>query len=91
MHSKQAIFEQLTALLEELFEIDPAVVGLQSSLYDELDIDSIDAIDLVVKLNEMTGRKLQPAEFRNLRTVGDVVDAVYQLLDGAAPAAMDPA
>ncbi|MDH4052374.1 MAG: acyl carrier protein [Rubrivivax sp.] len=91
MQSKQDILAQLINLLEELFEIDPATISLESSLYDELDIDSIDAVDMAVRLNEITGRKLQPSEFKELRTVGDVVDAVYRLLQTATVTAQQPA
>jgi len=53
-------------------------------LFDDLDLDSIDAVDLVVKLQEYTGRKIAPAEFKSVRTIGDVVEKVYaQLSQGA--------
>jgi acyl carrier protein len=80
MHSKESIYEQLTLILEELFDIDPETVTRQSRLYEELDIDSIDAVDMAVKLNELTGKKIEPADFRDIRTVNDVVDVVYALM-----------
>jgi acyl carrier protein len=49
-------------------------------LAEDLDLDSIDAVDLVVKLQEMTGRKLKVDEFRSVRTVGDVIDRVHAVL-----------
>lgn len=79
MHSKDAIYQTLVESLEELFEIDPATVTESSQLYDDLDIDSIDAVDLVVKLKDFTGRKINAADFKQVRTVGDVVDAIYNL------------
>ena len=54
---------------------------MQSRLYEDLDLDSIDAVDLVVKLQQFTSRKFKPEEFRNVRTVGDIVDCVCSLLD----------
>ncbi len=80
MYTKESIFEQLQAILAELFEIEPGEVSLQSHLYEDLDIDSIDAVDMAVKLNELTGRKIQPSDFKDIRTVQDVVDAVYTLV-----------
>lgn len=80
MHTKESIYEQLKTILAELFEIEPADVTMQSHLYQDLDIDSIDAVDMAVKLNELTGRKIQPSDFKDIRTVEDVVEAVYALV-----------
>lgn len=68
----------------ELFEAEPNKIKPESKLYEDLDIDSIDAVDLIVKLKEITGKKLQPSDFKEVRTVQDVVDAVYRLLNEAA-------
>ncbi len=80
MQSTDDIHEHLKRVLAELFEIDPAKVSLEARLYDDLDIDSIDAIDLMLKLKETTGRKIQPEEFRHVRTVADIVEAVRTML-----------
>ena len=58
MNSKAEILEQLREIFEELFEIEPEKVQLQANLYTDLDIDSIDAVDLVVRLKEITGKKI---------------------------------
>lgn len=79
MDSKDAIFQQLQVILHELFEIDPADISGASNLYDDLDIDSIDAVDMAAKLHELTGRKLEPEDFRAMQTVDDVVEKVYAL------------
>lgn len=87
MLSREDILETLTRFLEELFEVPPDRVRLEAKLYEELELDSIDAVDLVVKLQELTGRRIRPEEFKNARTVGDVVDCVHNLLladEGAA-------
>lgn len=81
MTDKQEILGHLKKVLEELFEIDPADVNEDASLYEDLDIDSIDAVDLIVHLKDYTGRKIQPAEFKDARTVGDVVNAVQNLMN----------
>lgn len=80
MNSKAEILEQLRSIFEELFEIEPEKVQLQANLYTDLDIDSIDAVDLVVRLKEITGKKIEPDEFKNVRTVDDVVEAVHGLV-----------
>jgi acyl carrier protein len=80
MQSRDEIYEKLTAYLEEMFEVPPEKVSLEARLKEELDLDSIDAVDLVVRLQELTSRKLSPEEFKSVRTVGDVVDRVHALL-----------
>ena len=52
----------------------------EAHLFEELDLDSIDAVDLAIKLLEMTGRRIKPEEFKSVRTVGDVIAAVESLL-----------
>jgi acyl carrier protein len=74
------IFAHVKSLLVELFEIEPAKIRLEAQLYQDLEIDSIDAVDLVLKLKEYTGKKLRPEEFKQVRTVADVVGAVQSLL-----------
>lgn len=65
-----------------MFEIEPARVRLDADLYGDLELDSIDAVDLAIKLQEMTGKRIRPDEFRSVRTVRDVVAAVDRLLAG---------
>jgi len=84
MQSKDAIFTHLQELMTELFEVPAEEVKPESLLYDDLDIDSIDAVDMIVKLKEITGKKLQPSDFKEVRSVQDVVDAVHKLLQEAA-------
>ena len=81
--TRDAIFEQIKALLVELFEVDEEAVTVEARLYQDLELDSIDAIDLVVHLQKLTGKKIQPEEFKAVRSVGDVVDAVERLLASA--------
>ena len=81
MYTKEKIYDFLKETLVSLFEVDPDDITPQASLYENLDIDSIDAVDLMVKLKEFTGRRIQPADFKQVRTVQDVVDAVFDLLN----------
>lgn len=77
--SKDELYAWVVDLLSEMFELDKEELSLQSNLYADLDIDSIDAVDLAVKLKQMTGKRLQPEVFKNIRTIGDVVDALADL------------
>jgi acyl carrier protein len=78
--SPDQIFEHVKSLLVELFEIDPAKIRLEANLYTDLEVDSIDAVDLILKLKDYTGKKVRPEDFKQVRTVGDVVGAVQSLL-----------
>jgi acyl carrier protein len=75
------IFERLSAILVETFDIEPGLIKPEARLYEDLDIDSIDAVDLIVKLKPLVGRRLQPEAFKAVRTLQDVVVAVKSLLD----------
>ena len=68
-------------LLADMFELDKAGLTADSNLYADLDIDSIDAVDLAVKLKQLTGKRLQPEVFKTIRTIGDVVDALASLAE----------
>ena len=78
--NKEAIFEKISNYLAEYFEVPREKITLEAKLYEELDLDSIDAVDLIVKLQELTQQKIAPDEFKTVRTVGDVVDKVYDLV-----------
>lgn len=78
--TKDDIFARIVTILHETFDIDAATVTPASRLYDDLEIDSIDAVDLIVQLKPLVGKRLQPDAFKSVRTVQDVVDALYSLL-----------
>jgi acyl carrier protein len=78
--NKDQVFEQVKDALVELFEIEAEDIQPEAHLYTDLDLDSIDAVDLVVHLQNVTGKKIKPAEFSTVPTVDDVVNAVTELL-----------
>lgn len=84
--TKDDILRRIAAIMEETFEIDPARVTPEAKLYDDLEIDSIDAVDLIVQLKPLVGRRLDPEAFKSVRTVADVVDALYGMLNNPTPA-----
>jgi acyl carrier protein len=87
MLSRNEVLEKLRVYLEDLFEIPGEKVTPEAKLFEELDLDSIDAVDLVVKLQELTGRRVRPEEFKTVRTVADVVDCVERILTADEAAA----
>jgi acyl carrier protein len=80
MLSRDEVESRLHGYLVDMFEIPQEKISLRARLYEDLDLDSIDAVDLVVKLQELTGRKLKVDEFKSVRTVGDVIDRVHAVL-----------
>lgn len=78
---KQEIYQEIRVLLVKLFELDEDDIKPESRLYEDLELDSIDAVDLIVHLQKSTGRKIKPEMFKSVRTVQDVVDAIGQLLE----------
>jgi acyl carrier protein len=80
MRNKEHIYTELKSILIDLFEINESTITLDASLYEDLDLDSIDAIDLIVKLQQMTEKKVNPEDFKNARHVRDVVDIIHKLI-----------
>ena len=78
--TKNELFERIVSILTDSFEIETARITPEARLYDDLDIDSIDAVDLIVQLKPLLGRSLQPDAFKSVRTVQDIVDVLYGLI-----------
>lgn len=77
--NQEEMYAWLVDILHEMFELDKARITLDANLYTDLDIDSIDAVDIAVKLKQLTGKRLQPEVFKSVRTVRDVVNALAGL------------
>jgi acyl carrier protein len=80
--SRSDVLAELSGYLRNTFEVPSEKIVLEARLFEDLDLDSIDAVDLVVKLQDYTGKKIQVAEFKSVRTVGDVVERIYAQLQG---------
>ncbi|SEK52394.1 acyl carrier protein [Atopomonas hussainii] len=79
MQSREDVFNTLREALIELFELSPESITGDANLYEDLEIDSIDAVDLIDHIKRQTGKKLAAEDFKSVRTVDDVVDAVFRL------------
>lgn len=77
--SKDQILQHIKQVLNELFEVEEHQLVGAARLYDDLDIDSIDTIDLLIELKKVLGKNIDPAAFKNARTIDDVVEAISQL------------
>ncbi len=77
---REVIFNELKALMVRMFELDPDDVTPDARLYQDLDLDSIDAVDMMVHLKKSTGRDIKPEVFKEVKTVGDIVTVLEGLL-----------
>jgi acyl carrier protein len=82
MHSYDDILDRIRDTLVKLFELDRAVITPEARLYEDLEIDSIDVVDLMDEVQAQTGRKVTPEDFHSVRTVGDLVTVMQRLLHG---------
>lgn len=79
-YTKEDILAELTKILTEELEIEKESITPEADLFDDLDLDSIDAVDIAVRMQKYTTIKLPPEEFKKIRTVNDVIECVYALL-----------
>jgi acyl carrier protein len=78
--TKDEIFAEIRAILIKDFECEPEAVTPEARFREDLDFDSIDAVDLIVRLQNRTGIKVKAEDFQSIRTLGDVADVIGKLL-----------
>jgi len=77
--STEQTYREIVDYLTGTFEVPAEKIRPDALLVDDLDLDSIDAVDLMVKLQETTGRKVSADQFETIRTVQDLVVLVNTL------------
>jgi acyl carrier protein len=82
VYTEKEIFCQVREAMVDLFELEEDAVKREAHLFQDLGLDSIDAVDLVVRLKNTTGMKVTPDDFKTVRTVEDVVQIVHKLISG---------
>lgn len=80
MKTREEILKEISAVLADEFECDPSQLTPEARLFEDLDLDSIDAVDLVVRLQQQTGIKVEAEDFKSIRTLGDVAGVIERLL-----------
>ncbi len=78
--TKNDVFEKVKEILVQEFELDSNTVTQDAKLFEDLDLDSIDAVDLIVKMKQYVPGKIDPQMFKSVRTVSDVVEVLYPLV-----------
>lgn len=79
-YTKEEIFDKLKSILVDDFEIDEGMIKPDANLFEDLELDSIDAVDLAVKLQIFTEKKISPENFKQIKTIDDVVLAIEELI-----------
>ena len=77
--TKEDVLGRINDVLAGEFEIDRAKLVPEARLFEDLDLDSIDAVDLVVRLQQQTSLKVKAEDFKAIRTLGDVADVIVKL------------
>lgn len=79
-YTKEEIYNKLVEILVNDFEQNKDDIKPESNLFEDLDFDSIDAVDLAVRLQQFTSKKITPEEFKQIKTINDVVVVIEKLL-----------
>lgn len=79
---QEKIYQAICRILVNDFEVNADDLRWDGLLYDDYDIDSIDAVDMIVQLRSHLGnRRVSPEDFKKVRTLGDVVDVIVALIE----------
>ena len=77
--TREELYQEVAETLAHLFEADPESIKPEARLAEDLELDSIDAIDLIVHMQKKTGERFRPEDFQHVKTVQDVVDTLVRL------------
>lgn len=67
------MFEQVRDVIVDTLGCDADAVTMEASLVDDLEADSLDAVELNMALEETLGFAIDDEELKNMKTVGDIV------------------
>lgn len=81
MPTRKEISDTIKNILADDFECDASKITDATNLFTDLDLDSIDAVDLVVRLQQETKKRVNPEDFKKIRTFGEVVDVVEKMMN----------
>tara|TARA_B100000446_G_scaffold124869_1_gene116907 strand:+ start:262 stop:534 length:273 start_codon:yes stop_codon:yes gene_type:complete len=78
--NKEEILYKVEDVIVDFLAIDRALIKPETKLFEDLDFDSIDAIELILQLEEKYDEKISADKLKSARTIQDVVDCLYELL-----------
>ena len=77
--SKDELYEKIKEILINDFEVDETLIKPEARIADDIDLDSIDAVEMIVKAKPLLKGSVDPSVFKMTKTVQDVVDVLYPL------------
>lgn len=80
IHTRDSLLTRIADILQEQFDVEPGSITLDSRLREDLDIDSIDAVNLMIELKSITRKKITLENFHQVKTIGDLIDAILAFL-----------
>ncbi|MBQ9239788.1 MAG: acyl carrier protein [Duodenibacillus sp.] len=85
MVTNEQVLAKITEILTGTFEVSAEKITPEARLYEDLDLDSIDAVDMIVELKPfLNGRQVKPTDFKQVRTIADVVSVIAKLINDPA-------
>lgn len=77
----EEVIAELNRIFVEQFELDPGSVVPDARLREDLDLDSLDAADMLVLIEKKFGIRMDDELVRTFRTVGDIHGYVHRLVE----------
>ena len=78
--TRAEIYNRIVGILVKSFELDPNDIRPESRLFEDLDLDSIDGVTIVVRLEAQLHVSISDEEIQKMATVGDIVEALADRL-----------
>ncbi len=73
------MFEKVRAIIANELNIDESKITLDSTLSEDLGADSLDAVELIMALEDEFGVQVSDEDAQGIQTVGDIVKLVEKL------------
>jgi acyl carrier protein len=77
--SNDELYAKIKEILINDFEVDEELIKPEASIADDIDLDSIDAVEMIVKAKPLLKGSVDPAVFKSTKTVQDVVNVLLPL------------
>jgi acyl carrier protein len=72
--NQQEIFEKVKAIIVDLLGVDEAKITLEARFREDLEADSLDLVELIMKFEDEFGGEISDKEAQDIKTVGQAVE-----------------
>lgn len=79
--SREEVFDIVYDILVKDFECSREDLKPETRLFEDLDLDSIDAVDFLVRLQKLTEKRVNPEDFKKIRTLDDLVNVIEKIIN----------